>query len=73
MNTAPTQHRPPNEERGKLLRGLREARGLSQVALAFRSGVSLSTLSVAERTGFLTPTTAQRLATALEVNPEAFQ
>ena len=70
MNTAPIHQRLPSEERGRFLRGLREVRGFSQVTLAVRSGVSLTTLSVAERTGFLTAATAQRLAAALEVKPE---
>ena len=41
--------------------------GLSQVQLAARTGCSLTTVSVAERTGFLSDSMALRFATALNL------
>ncbi len=54
-------------------RALREARNRknwNQVQTAVHAGVSLSNYSLAERTGFLTQRTAERLAAALGVPVE---
>jgi transcriptional regulator with XRE-family HTH domain len=51
----------------RALRLLRKREGLSQLALAVRAGVSLNTVSLAERSGRLTERTAERFATALGV------
>lgn len=49
------------------LRRERLRAGLSQVSLAVRAGCSLSTVSLVERGGFLSPDMAARLARALAV------
>jgi transcriptional regulator with XRE-family HTH domain len=48
----------------------RRAAALTQLTLASRAGVSLGTVRMAEKFGFLTPATAVRLAAALGVAPE---
>ena len=54
------------------LRTARLAKGLSQVDIAFQSGVSLSWISVLERKpGLMTKRVAERLAAALGVSTEA--
>jgi len=50
-----------------VVRDARERAGLTQLQLANESGVSLGTISVAERGGRLSERSAQRLAAALHV------
>lgn len=54
----------------EIANGVRAARrraSLSQVALAAKAGVSVGTVSLAERGGMLSPTVADRLAAALGI------
>lgn len=60
----------PNEI-ARALRAARKRKSLSQVHLAVRSGLSLPTVSLAERSGHLTQRTAERLAAALDVPVES--
>jgi transcriptional regulator with XRE-family HTH domain len=55
---------------GQAIRDRRLRRGLTQFKLAALAGVSLQTVSLAERAGFLTPQTATRLAAALGIRAE---
>lgn len=55
----------------RTLRRLRKRRGLSQVALAVKAGVSLNTVSLAERSGRITERVTGLLAQALGVDPAA--
>jgi len=48
----------------------RERLGLTQLQLAVKAGCSIQTISIAERTGHLTPTSAAKLARALECRAE---
>ena len=57
----------------RALRLLRKREGLSQLALAVRAGVSLNTVSLAERSGRLTERTAELFAAALRVTPDEFR
>ncbi len=58
--------RPPGAVR---LRAARLALDLSQFRLAVNSGVSLATVSLAERSGLMSRATAERLARALGCTP----
>ena len=51
------------------LRAARQSVGLTMVELSARAHVGLSTISVGERAGLLTPATAARLARVLKVDP----
>ncbi len=51
------------------LRVARERAGLTQMALAVRANCSIQTISLAERSGYLTPAAAQKLAPVLRVEP----
>lgn len=53
-----------------IVRALREQRGLTQFDLAAKSGLSLQTVSLAERAGVVTDRTAHALAAVLEVEAE---
>ncbi len=65
-------NRPRQEAPKSKLRTARLAKGLSQVDLAFKSGVSLSWLSVLERKpGLMTQRIAERLAAALDLPVKA--
>jgi transcriptional regulator with XRE-family HTH domain len=55
------------------LRRLRAQRRWSQLDLANRAGVSLGTISIAERGGPASAATVQALAAALEVAVEALE
>lgn len=59
----------PSPKLGERIRSLRTAAGLTQIELAVRSDVALQTLGLAERVGFVTPTTATKLAGVLGVRP----
>lgn len=50
------------------LKRLRVAKGYSQLAIATKAGVHLSTISLAERSGRLTADIAERIASALGVD-----
>ncbi len=52
------------------LREQREAKKLTQVQLAVRVGCSLTTVSLAERCGYLSRQMARRFADALDCRPE---
>ncbi len=52
------------------LRSARAKVGWTQEVLAHKAGLTLSTVSLAERTGYVTPATALRLAAALGVEVE---
>lgn len=60
----------PHKDTGARVREIRQQRGYSQVELAAKAGCSLTTVSLAERLGFLTSAMAQRFAAALQVRPE---
>jgi transcriptional regulator with XRE-family HTH domain len=51
----------------------RKRKGLSQVLLAVQSGLSLPTVSLAERTGCFSARTAERLAAVLGVPVESLR
>lgn len=51
------------------VRQLRESRGLTQFQLAAQAGLSIQTVSLAERAGILTDRTAQAIAAVLAVQP----
>jgi len=51
------------------LRRFRRKARLTQNVLAVRAGVSLTTISMAERTGFLTAASAVKLAAVLSCQP----
>lgn len=59
MQTASTHPTP--------LRAARERARLTQLQLAARAGCSIQTISLAERSGYLTPAAAAKLAAALGV------
>lgn len=58
---------------GRALRFLRQQRGLTQVALAVKAGVSLNTVSLVERSGRITERVANLFAQALQVEPATFR
>lgn len=60
--STPKQKRPTSP-----VRALREERGLTQLQLAVKAGLSIQTISLAERAGLVSAATAARLAEALEV------
>lgn len=51
------------------LRAARERAGLTQAALAARAGLTLGTVSLVDRSGYVTPSTAAKLAAALGIDP----
>lgn len=53
-----------------LIRCARKRQGLSQLELALLADVSLNTVSLAERSGRMSPRTAERIAAALGLAPE---
>ena len=70
-NTSTYTNRPRREAPRSALRTARLAKGLSQVDLAFASGVSMSWISVLERRpGLMTERVAERLSSALEVSAQ---
>jgi transcriptional regulator with XRE-family HTH domain len=52
------------------LQTLREKANLTRLRLAAAAGVGLNTLWIAERTGFLSPAMAARVAAVLGVSPD---
>lgn len=54
----------------KPLRAARDRAGLTQLQLAVKAGCSIQTISLGERTGFLSAGSAARLAAALGVPVE---
>jgi transcriptional regulator with XRE-family HTH domain len=64
------RHEPPAAQ---ALRAARKCKNLSQFQLAVRTGLSLPTISLAERTGYFSERTAERLAAALEVPVESLR
>jgi transcriptional regulator with XRE-family HTH domain len=54
---------------GLALRAERVRRGMSQLDLALKSGVSLGTVSLAERSGRISKSVAARFAAALGIGP----
>jgi len=64
----------PNPNRtAETLRTARKAKEWSQDTLHVRAGVSRETISIAERTGWLTQRTAERLAAALDIPVESLR
>lgn len=59
----------PTAAANHLLHQRRIALGLSQVELARAAGIGLTACRFAERTGFLSPATAVKLAAVLQVAP----
>lgn len=61
----------PNNNNNGPVRVARKRLGLSQLALATRAGLCLNTVSLAERSGRMTPQVAERLAAALNIDVAA--
>lgn len=59
---------PQRSPRGRV-RKLREQKGLTQFTLAYKSGLSLQTISLVERGGICTERTVAAIAAALGVLP----
>lgn len=55
------------------IRTLREQEGITQLQLAERSGLSLGTVNIAERSGRITKYVADNIAKGLKVKPEALK
>lgn len=57
------------ERKPSPLRAARERLGLTQVQLAVAANCAVQTISIAERTGYITLAAAQKLAPVLKVDP----